>query len=55
MLMAAAEESVNKSICISLSLFVIGIADEDDDNNRYAIICSKQSNSQRNQKFGLFA
>lgn len=44
MLMADAEESVNMSSCPSLMLFVNGIADDADDINRYAIICSKQAN-----------
>lgn len=56
MLMADAEESVNMLSCDSLILFVNGIADEADDINRYAIICSKQaSKSTHNSKFGLFA
>lgn len=53
--MADAKDSVNASICTSLILFVDGIADEDDDINRYAIICSEQSKPQINQRFGLFA
>lgn len=40
-LMADAEASVKMLSCDSLILFVNGIAEDDDDIRRYAIICSK--------------
>lgn len=43
MLMEDAKASVNMLSCDSLILFVIGIAEDDDDIRRYAIICSKQA------------
>lgn len=46
MLMVDAEDSVNMSICTYLILFVNGIVD---DINRYAIICSKQSNPNKSK------
>lgn len=42
MQMAVLEESVNILSEFSLILFVIGIAEDADDNNRYAMICNQK-------------
>ena len=42
MLMAAPEESVNILSAPSLILFVNGIAEDADDNKRYAMICNQK-------------